>query len=41
MSIIMLNNRYNINLEQLSLSERKLTSLPEEIANFINLQDLD
>ena len=40
MSVTILNKEYDINIELLDLQGNKLSSLPAEIANLINLQGL-
>ena len=41
MSVTILNKKYDISLQTLDLRGKKLTSLPAEIANLINLQRLN
>ena len=40
MSITILNNNHDINLQELNLSKKQLESLPSEIYKLINLQKL-
>ncbi len=40
MSVIILNKKYDINLEKLGLTREQLSSLPAEIGNLINLKYL-
>ena len=41
MPVTILNKKYDINLQILNLSNKKLSSFPAEIGNLINLQTLN
>jgi Leucine-rich repeat (LRR) protein len=41
MSVLILNTKYDVNLQQLDLSGKKLSSLSDSIGNLINLQRLN